>query len=84
MSIPAGCSCTSSAVRLVAYLTHNPYGPVAAGDRPDQTLLLLAVIAVIIGYAAFVSPALGAAITVAFTVVGILCVIMKDDQGGKD
>ncbi|WP_405933637.1 hypothetical protein [Streptomyces sp. NBC_00827] len=45
-----------------------------------QTLLLLAVIAVIVGYAAFSSPTLGAAIAVAATVVGILYVIVKDDQ----
>jgi hypothetical protein len=49
-----------------------------------QTLLLLAVIAVMTGYAAFASPALGGAIAVAAAVVGILYVILKDDQGGKD
>jgi hypothetical protein len=47
-----------------------------------QTLLLLAVIAVLAGYAAFASPALGGAIAVAAAVVGILYVIIKDDQRG--
>ncbi|MFG2561957.1 hypothetical protein [Streptomyces sp. NPDC048496] len=47
-----------------------------------QTLLLLAVIAVITGCAAFSSPPLGAAIAVDATVVGILYMIVKDDGGG--
>ncbi|MFF4139628.1 hypothetical protein ACFY1B_51695 [Streptomyces mirabilis] len=47
-----------------------------------QTLLLLAVIAVITGYAAFTNPALGAAITVAAAVVSNVYLIVKDDRGG--
>lgn len=52
---------------------------------PTQTLLLLAVLAVIVGYAAFTSPALGGALAVAAAVVGILYVIIKDaqDDGGR-
>ncbi|WP_327722811.1 hypothetical protein OG381_48570 (plasmid) [Streptomyces sp. NBC_00490] len=49
-----------------------------------QTLLLLAIIAVMTGYAAFASPALGGAITVAIAVVGVLYMILKDDQDGKN
>ncbi|MEU6071259.1 hypothetical protein ABZ864_44190 [Streptomyces sp. NPDC047082] len=48
-----------------------------------QTLLLLAVIAVIIGYAVYNSPSLGAAIAVAASVVGILYMILKDERGGR-
>ncbi|MCX4411256.1 hypothetical protein OG840_59730 [Streptomyces sp. NBC_01764] len=34
----------------------------------------------IVGYAAYTSPALGAAMAVSVAVVGILYVILKDDQ----
>lgn len=47
-----------------------------------QTLLLLAITAVIVGYAAYQSPALGAALGVAAAVVGILYLIIQNDQGG--
>lgn len=56
--------------------------PGVATRMSTQTLLLLAVIAVLAGYAAFASPALGGAIAVAAAVVGILYVIIKDDQRG--
>ncbi len=50
-----------------------------------QNLLLLFVIAVITGYAAVVNPALGTAIGIAAAVVGIVYLILKDDQdrGGR-
>jgi hypothetical protein len=47
-----------------------------------QNLLLLAIIAVIVGYAAYASPALGAAIGVAAAVVGIVYLILQNDHGG--
>lgn len=47
-----------------------------------QTLLLLAIIAVIVGYAAYTSPTLGAAIVVAATVVSIVYLILQHDRGG--
>jgi hypothetical protein len=49
-----------------------------------RTLLLLAVVAVIVGYAAYRNPALGAAIAVAVTAVGVLYVILKDDRDDQD
>lgn len=48
-----------------------------------QTLLLLAVVAVIVSYASFASPTLGAAIAIAATVVGVLYLIVKDDSQGN-
>ncbi|WP_246144833.1 hypothetical protein [Actinacidiphila oryziradicis] len=45
-----------------------------------RTLLLLTVVAVIIGYAAYRDPALGGAITVAAAVVSFLYIILKDDD----
>ncbi|MFJ9675763.1 hypothetical protein ACIRP5_33840 [Streptomyces sp. NPDC101221] len=47
-----------------------------------QNLLLLAIIAVIVGYAAYSSPALGAAIGVAAAVVAIAYLILQNDDGG--
>ncbi|MFC8851536.1 hypothetical protein ACFT5D_00520 [Streptomyces sp. NPDC057144] len=47
-----------------------------------QNLLLLAIIAVIVGYAAYSSPALGTAIGVATAVVGIVYLILQNDHGG--
>ncbi|MGF0174539.1 hypothetical protein ACQF36_29780 [Streptomyces sp. Marseille-Q5077] len=49
-----------------------------------QTLLLLAVIAVMTGYAAFTSPTLGTAMAVSAAVVGIVHLVLRDDQGGED
>ncbi|MFF4542222.1 hypothetical protein [Streptomyces aureus] len=46
----------------------------------NQKLLLLIVIAVITGYAAVVNPALGAAIGISAAVVGVVYLILKDDE----
>ncbi|MGW1848263.1 hypothetical protein [Streptomyces sp. NPDC001966] len=47
-----------------------------------QTLLLLTITAVIVGYAAYKSPTLGTAMGVAAAVVGILYLIIQNDQNG--
>ncbi|MFJ8955254.1 hypothetical protein ACIRL3_46200 [Streptomyces sp. NPDC102384] len=45
-----------------------------------RTLLILTLAAVIVGYAAYSNPALGAAITVAVAVVAFLYVMLRDDD----
>ncbi|MFE5072394.1 MULTISPECIES: hypothetical protein [Streptomyces] len=46
-----------------------------------QTMLLLAIVAVIVGYAAYSNPALGTAIGVSAAVVAIVYLILHNDQG---
>ncbi|TJZ96762.1 hypothetical protein FCI23_50620 [Actinacidiphila oryziradicis] len=62
-------------------LRGGPPGTTWSGPAMDaRTLLLLTVVAVIIGYAAYRDPALGGAITVAAAVVSFLYIILKDDD----
>ncbi|MFE6165500.1 hypothetical protein ACFQ7F_42100 [Streptomyces sp. NPDC056486] len=48
-----------------------------------RTLLLLTISAVIVGYAAYTNPALGAAISVAVAVVAFLYLMLKDDNSQR-